>query len=302
MPTIRTLPDDIEASFDGEANVLQCLLQQGIPIAHACGGAALCSTCRIRVVDGGACHVRTEAEAAIAERLKLPDDIRLACQLIVTEDVCVQRLVLDSVDESIASQLGAETGSVGCDAELAVLFADVVGYTALADALPAYDTIHVLNRFFESAERTIEAAGGRVNNYMGDAVMALFGPDKDPALASVRAGVGLLEVAESLDEYVESFYGRAFGIRVGVHYGSVVVGALGGASTRRETAIGDAVNVASRVEGANKETGTRMLASDEIRSRVGDGVRFGESHDLRLRGKDGCVTVHAVLGLAVSEA
>lgn len=301
MPEIRTLPDDVATSFPDETNLLQALLRASVPIAHACGGAALCSTCRVRLIDGHeACSPRTPAETAMAERLQLPDDIRLACQTTVRGDVRIHRLVLDSEDEAIASQLGSAGGPVGHEAELAVLFADVAGYTTLADALPAYDIVHVLNRFFDGAERAINAAGGRVNNYMGDAVMALFGPDAEPppALSAVRAGLGIQRAAASLDTYVKELYGRNFSVRVGVHFGRVVVGALGGAGTRRETAIGDAVNVASRVESANKESGTKMLVSDEVRGRVADHVVFGGTFDLPLRGKQGRFLVHEVIGLA----
>ena len=184
---------------------------------------------------------------------------------------------------------------------MAVLFADVAGYTALAAALPAYDIVHVLNRFFNAAEKGIVAAGGCVDNYMGDAVMALFGLGDEkapaPALGAVTAGLALLEAAESVSKYVQALYDRTFTIRVGVHYGPVVVGALGGANTRRETAIGDAVNVASRVEAASKETGTRFLVSAEVRDLTREQVRFGRSFELELRGKQGKFCVHEVVGL-----
>lgn len=301
MPEVRSLPDDISVPFEGSANLLKLLLGGSIPITHACGGNARCSTCRVRILEGSeACSPRTAAESEISGRLALPDEIRLACQTEVASTVSVQRLVLDAEDEALSSLLRADIGHAGCDRELAVLFADVAGYTALAAALPAYDIVHVLNRFFNAAEKGIVAAGGCIDNYMGDAVMALFGVDDEeaPALAAVTAGLALLEAAESVSKYVQALYDRTFAIRVGVHYGPVVVGALGGANTRRETAIGDAVNVASRVEAASKETGTSFLVSAEVRDLTREQVRFGRSFDLEFRGKEGRFCVHEVVGLA----
>ena len=300
MPEVRSLPDDISIPFDGSANLLKLLMDGAIPITHACGGSARCSTCRVRILEGSeACSPRTAAESEIASRLALPDEIRLACQTKVASSVSVQRLVLDAEDEALSSLLRADIGPAGCDRELAVLFADVAGYTSLADALPAYDIVHVLNRFFNAAEKGIVAAGGCIDNYMGDAVMALFGLDDEeaPALAAVTAGLALLEAAESVSKYVRALYDRTFAIRVGVHYGPVVVGALGGVDTRRVTAIGDAVNVASRVEAASKETGTSFLVSEVVRDLTREQVRFGRSFDLELRGKEGRFCVHEVEGL-----
>ena len=301
MPEVRSNPDDVSVPFEGSANMMRVLLGKEVPIAHACGGNARCSTCRVRILEGAeACSPRTEAEIEIASRLRLPDEIRLACQTEVASSVSVQRLVLDAEDEALSSLLRAETGPAGCDRNIAVLFADVAGYTKLADALPAYDIVHVLNRFFNAAEHVIVAAGGRIDNYMGDAVMALFGLDDEPepALDAVRAGLGILEAAESVSQYVYALYERSFAIRVGVHHGPVVFGALGGFDTRRETAIGDAVNVASRVESASKETGTNFLVSEDVRNLVGEQVKFGGSFDLALRGKTGEFRVHEVVGLA----
>ena len=110
----------------------------------------------------------------IADRLGLPDEIRLACQTYAESDVTLQRLVLDELDGVLAdlTRRKRAVGAVGREAEIAVVLADVVGYTALSDALPAYDVVHILNRFFRGASHGIEQHGGQVDNYMGDAILA----------------------------------------------------------------------------------------------------------------------------------
>lgn len=301
MSTIEVLPDGVKVPFDVQANVLGALVESGVPIAHLCGGIARCSTCRVFVHDGlSRLSDRTPAEATMAESLDLPDEVRLACQTIATDSVTLRRLVLDKTDELLASQIGgpALVGPVGREAHVAVLFVDIVAYTEMADALPPFDIVHLLNRFFSRAGDVIAANDGVVDNYMGDAILALFGlhDEPDPALSAVRAGLGTLEVAREITQYVERIYGMSFGVRVGVDFGEVVFGLMGAGSSARETVIGDSVNVASRLESANKETGTDMLVSEAVYQLTSDDVTFGQRHELELRGKTGRVVAHEVLG------
>jgi adenylate cyclase len=169
----------------------------------------------------------------------------------------------------------------------------------MAEALPPYDVVHMLNRFFNGASDVITDNGGRVDNYMGDAVLALFGVDHQPlpTVSAIRSGLGVLEVAADVNHYVERIYGRTFAVRIGIDFGEVVFGLLGADDTARETAIGDPVNVAARLQGANKEVGTTMLASEAAFSGCAGDVQFGRSFDLDLRGKLGRVRAHEVLAL-----
>ncbi|MHC5011573.1 MAG: adenylate/guanylate cyclase domain-containing protein [Planctomycetota bacterium] len=298
MPEIACLPDDRRLTTSEQKTLLGALVGGDVPIAHACGGKAQCSTCRLQVIEGlEALTPRTDAEQRIAARLSLPDDIRLACQTKTRGDVRVRRLVLDDQDLALASQTAnPDAGTVGRQREVSVLFLDVEGFTGMSEALPAYDVVHVLNRFYARAGEVIGAAGGTISNYMGDGLMALFDAAEDACGQALCAGCGLLEVAREMDGYVRELYGRGFGIRVGVHHGPAVVGHVGHHGSRRETAIGDTVNLASRIEAANKETGTRFLASDDVRHRCGGRARFGRRFDLSLRGHSGSFVVHEVLG------
>lgn len=292
MPSIRCLPDDVVVDGDRAATLLERLLAAGVPVANDCGGKGRCSTCRVRIVDGhDGLNARTKRESSIARRIELPDDIRLACQTSADCDVTLQRLVLDELDEALADQTKRKraAGPVAREADIAVVFADVAGYTALADALPAYDIMHILNRFFRGASRAVEDRGGRVDNYMGDAILAHFGLDdaEDASVRAVRAGFDILEVADSVSAYVGQLFDRSFSVRIGVHFGPVVVGSLGGERSARQTAIGDAVNVASRLEAANKELGTRMIVSEEIVRECPPQLIVGRHFELGLRGRTG---------------
>ena len=105
----------------------------------------------------------------------------------------------------------------------------------------------------------------------------------------------MLDVARDMHDYVHMIYGHEFRVRVGIDIGDVIFGLMGGEGTARETVIGDIVNVASRIEAANKETGTEMLVTDAVRTRTQDRVEFGKRFNLDLRGKAGVIAAHEVL-------
>jgi adenylate cyclase len=304
MPEAHISPDEVDIAFDNAVNLLDLAVTAGVPIAHLCGGRARCSTCRVRIVEGQtALSDRTPEEAAMAANLDLPDEVRLACQTEVVDSVRLWRLVLDKIDIEMASQLGKGhyVGPVGREIEeAAVMFTDVAGFTAMSEALPPYDVVHILNRFFNRASEAIEKLGGRVDNYMGDGVLSVFGIDQeaDSALSAVRAGLAVLDVASDMNRYVNTIYGHEFKVRVGIGLGEVIFGLMGGETSARETVIGDVVNVASRIEAANKETGTSMLVTDGIHARTHHSVQFGRRFDLDLRGKSGRIVAHEVLGIA----
>jgi adenylate cyclase len=183
---------------------------------------------------------------------------------------------------------------------VAVLFVDVVGYTKMSEALPAFDIVHLLNRFFSRTDDVVAANAGAIDNYMGDAVLALFGlhDEPDPALSAVRSGLAVLGVAKDLSHYVERLYGMEFAVRVGIDFGEVIFGIMGAGDSARETVIGDTVNVASRLETANKELGTTMLVSNAIYELTRGSVTFGARHELDVRGKVGMVVAHEVMSVA----
>jgi adenylate cyclase len=277
-------------------------LQAEIPHAHACGGNARCSTCRVLIVEGVEhCAPRNDKEQALAERLCLSPEVRLACQTTVIADVEVRRLVLDADDVEVTNQAkpGAAPASIGEEKEIAILFADIRGFTSFAERLPPYDVVHVLNRYFHRMGKVINRNGGFINNYMGDGLMALFGVEepKDAALNAVKAGLEMLEEVDRLRHYLEAIYTRCFRIGVGVHFGDAVVGAIGAPTTRRITAIGDAVNLASRIESANKQAGTEFLISEETYAQVKDRARIGKQVRAALPGKSGEFMLYEVIAV-----
>jgi adenylate cyclase len=150
-------------------------------------------------------------------------------------------------------------------------------------------------------ERAITRNEGEINNYMGDGLMALFGlHDHDGApLQAVNAGLQMIDEMEHLKPYLTAIYGRAFEVGIGIHCGEVVVGSIGSGNTSRITAIGDVVNLASRIESANKQAGTRLLISQDTFNLVAGSITVGKVIQASLQGKSGEYALYEVTGVKI---
>jgi adenylate cyclase len=299
MADVLFQPDRRRVPVDPDLSLLQTALDAGVPFAHACGGAARCSTCRVMVEEGSAnLSAPTEAEARIASKLHFPAELRLACQTRAQGDTVVRRLVVDEEDRALAEgeARGTAAASVGEERPVGILFCDVRNFTTFSEGHLAYDVIHLLNRWYARAAPVVTAAGGRMDTIMGDGFLAVF----DSASDAVKAGLALLEQARELSVYVQAQFGVEFRIGVGIHWGDAVLGAVGAGPSRRLTAIGDAVNFAARVESATKEAGVELLVTEAVRDQLGSKLRSGKTVDVALKGKTGRFLLHEVRGLEPS--
>ncbi|MBI4743511.1 MAG: adenylate/guanylate cyclase domain-containing protein [Actinobacteria bacterium] len=301
MPHIHYLPDKKEIETKENETILEASLRNGIPHAHSCGGNARCSVCRVLILEGlKTCALRNEKEQKVAEHLHFGPEIRLACQTTVAGDVRLRRLVLDDEDVELTSQLKGGTPSpAGEEKELAILFADIRGFTSFAETLLPYDVVYVLNRYFHEMDQVISCNSGYIDNYMGDGLIALFGVDDsaNAALNAIRAGLGMLKAVKYLKPYLETIYAKSFQIGIGLHYGEVVLGTVGARNLKKLTAIGDAVNFASRIEALTKNTGTNFLVSEAVYTQVKDQVCIGKSTCMEVAGKCGEHNLYEVVGI-----
>jgi adenylate cyclase len=304
VTSIFYAPDQVRVDIEGRQTLLNAALAAGIPHTSVCGGNARCSTCRVIVVEGlENVDPPNEEEQALAKRLGLPREVRIACQATVRGPVRVRRLVLDEDDVALVGRLRKakiDMAPVGEEIRIAVLFSDIRGFTPFAEALLPYDVIHVLNRHFEAMGAAIAAEGGFINNYMGDGLMALFGVDGQPdaSLRAVRAALRMIEATKTkVEPYLLANYGRSFDIGVGIHTGDAVVGPIGSTDRKAITAIGDAVNFASRIESANKEVGTKLLVSEDSYREVAAKVTIGKTARVHVKGKTGEYELYEITGL-----
>ena len=300
MPYLYALPDHRTLGIEPQETILAATLRQGLAHVHACGGRAECSTCRVQVLEGlEYCTPRNACEEVLASRLGLPPAVRLACQTKVAGgDVRFSRPVLDALDVTLTRRELDHPGQrLGTQLEVAVLFSDIESYTTFADHLPPYDLIHVLNRYFEVMSEVVTAHHGHISDIIGDGLMAVFGVSH-PATAvddAVAAGHAMLRAVERLNPYLAQMYDCAFHVRLGLHYGKAVVGHIGSGSFRKLATIGDTVNVASRLEGLNKQYGTTFLVSEAVVDAAGPALSLRQGFVTPLKGKKGLHRVFEVV-------
>ena len=194
---------------------------------------------------------------------------------------------------------GPNSGAVAMvtdEREITVLFADLEGFTTLAEKLPSADVIQMLNRVFERLTEVIFSLEGTLDKFRGDGIMALFGaplPMEDHAERAVEAALLMQEALESLSP--ENPEEQAIRMRVGINSGPVVVGDIGSPQRKDYTAIGDVVNTASRLESEVANAG-QVVIGQNTWERVHDHFDCTDLGDLRLKGKEKTVRPYRVEG------
>jgi adenylate cyclase len=276
------------------SSVLDISRMGGIPHAAVCGGRGRCSTCRVHV-DAGWEHLPPpqEAERRILQRIKAPERVRLACQLCPLADLAVTPLVPANARARDALPYGRML--FGTEQEVVVLFADLRGFTRLSEGKLPYDVVHILNQYFAEMGEVIEAAGGYLDKFIGDGIMALFGL-RDGAHAGA---VNALNAAKAMGARLEVLNARLamdlpqpLRLGIGIHAGPAIVGEMGYKRATSLTAIGDTVNVASRLESATKIAGCQLIVSAQAARQAGVDLSAFPLRRLKVRGREEVLLVH----------
>ena len=270
-----------------------------VPHASVCGGRGRCSTCRVRIVRGlDALPPPTEAERRVLARVGAAPDVRLACQTHPSHDVTVTPLVPPSIDPG--SALGPDARQ-GRERELAVLFADLRGFTRMAEDKLPYDVVFFLNRYFAAVGTAITGAGGVTNQFTGDGVMALFGIDDGPAVGSRQALAAAQAMVEGMTRLNAELAGELkapLRIGIGIHAGPGVVGWMGWGESFYLTAVGDTVHVAARLEQATKDFSAELVLSDNVARLAGVDLSAFPAHRLEVRNRTEPVAVRIIARVA----
>jgi adenylate cyclase len=267
-----------------------------IPHASVCGGRGRCSTCRVRIGRGGAGLVPPgPEERRVLARIGAAPNVRLACQTMVTNDVEITPLLPPG---SGPAQARPRPGYLqGDEREIAILFADLRGFTTLSEDRLPYDVVFVLNRYFTAMGTAVEQAGGRIDKFIGDGVMALFGIEQGVEQGSRNALEAARRMAQSLDELNRSLthdLREPLRIGIGLHSGSVIVGEMGYGRATSLTAIGDAVNTASRREAMTKEFSAQLIVSAPLAAHAGIDLAGFPHHQIDVRGRSQPLEVHVL--------
>jgi adenylate cyclase len=264
-------PDGRQVQVPRGFSVLEASRFAGIPHASVCGGRGRCSTCRIRVTGPtSALPPASAAEQRLLQRVGVPPNVRLACQLRPAGNISVTPLLPANAQASDGYAQPAYLA--GQERTIAVLFADLRSFTGIAERKLPYDLVFLLNNYFETVGEAITDAGGRVDKFIGDGVMALFGIDAGPedgCRQALIAAKRMVEQVEVLSRALAEDLPEPLKIGVGIHCGPAVVGRMGYGETVHVTAIGDTVNVASRLQDSTKEYGCQLVISEQVAIHAG---------------------------------
>ena len=289
-------PDGREALVPAGFTILEASRSAGIPHASVCGGRGRCSTCRVRVIRGADQLPPANAdELRVLGRVGVPAHVRLACQVRPRRDLTVVPLVPASAGP--ADAVGAGDHREGRELTIAVLFADLRGFTRLAERKLPYDVVFILNRYFEAVGGAITDVGGIVNQFTGDGVMALFGIDDGPEAGcrqAVRAAAAMVARVRELSRTLAEDLATPLQLGIGIHTGPAVVGQMGYATTTYLTAVGDTVHVAARLEALTKEYACELVLSEEVAARAGLDVSDHARHELTVRNREAPLAVLVV--------
>ncbi len=206
------------------------------------------------------------------------------------------------VSPNVARQLlAANEVQLGGEArEVTVLMSDLVGYSTFGEALAPSELVTLLNRYLGAMQQAIDAEGGTVIEFVGDAIVAVFNAPSDQsdhADRAVRAALGMREAMQRVNEVstheVEQAGFEQLRHRIGVHTGTVVAGSIGSLTRLKYTVIGDAVNVAARIEALNKDLGTEILVSETTRAAADPAAvaTATDRGDFKVKGREATVRV-----------
>lgn len=211
------------------------------------------------------------------------------------------------IDEIVSDPSSLALG--GERRELTIFFSDVKGFTSIAEGLEATKLVALINRFLTVMTDTIQSHSGTVDKYVGDAVVAFWNaplPVTNHAIKGVMAALECQKRVSELSKHFHDEFGVKIELRIGIHTGIATVGNFGSQERFSYTMIGDSVNLASRLEGANKFFGTSILLSSATQELVNELIPNRKVADIRVVGRSEPVTVYEPLfhdkGLTAEEA
>jgi adenylate cyclase len=279
-------------------SILEMSRIAGIPHASVCGGRGRCSTCRVRMggEDRGRLPPPSTDEQKVLTRVGAPANVRLACQLRPPPGRYRVTPLLPATSGPVEAYR-RQPQAHGGERYVAILFADLRGFTSISEGKLPYDVVFLLNRYFRATGHAIEVAGGRLDKFIGDGVMAIFGLDVEAQSACRQALEAARRMSVALDELNEALSGdldQPLRIGIGLHSGPSIVGEMGYERATQLTAIGDTVNIASRLEAMTKEFAVELVVSQELLDRAGVSLADAPHHDVEIRGRQERLDVRAV--------
>jgi adenylate cyclase len=268
------------------ATILEASRIGNIPHQSVCGGKGRCTTCRVRILDdGGTLPPPNAHETKAIERLGLDSDIRLACQIRPKTNISVSPMLNPDNNLQGATSARALTGK---EQETVILFVDLRQFTKLAESKLPYDVVYILNKYYAVCGEVIESNGGRLDKFIGDGIMAIFDSKADASdncRNVLNAASGISRGMKTLNEQMKLDFSEEMRFGMGIHAGDTIVGMMGYGKTVTETAVGDNVNVASRLEGLTKDFNCELVVSRYVAERASVQTDQFDKQQVDIRGR-----------------
>ena len=234
------------------------------------------------IAAAAAMFIVQTAVGFLSERRRAQETKRAFAQYVPAE--VVNRLI----ERPELLELGGE------ERELTLLFADLANFTTMSEKLAPRAVVAVLGKYFDAMSTVIYRHSGTVDKYIGDGIMAFWGaplPDDRHAERALQAAIDMQDQFGKLARRLERKGAPVMSMRIGIHTGNVIVGNVGSRARFAYTAIGDAVNLASRLEGANKAYGTSILLSEATVLRLKDQVSLRPVDSVMVKGRTDAVMI-----------
>jgi len=278
-------------------SVLEASLRNNVPHASVCGGRARCSTCRIRIIgDCSELPEPSQREAFVLGRVGTSDpSIRLACQLRPVTDLSFFQLFLPHTMS--ADGHASNPTRIGQERYLVNMFVDMRGSTKLAEKRLPFDTVFIVNRFLGAVSQAVLESGGMPNQFVGDGMLALFGLSTtrlEACRQALRAAAMIAANVDELNKFLEHDLREPIRFGIGINGGEVIVGDIGYRDHMVFTALGDAVNVAARLQDMTKGLACEVVVSDEVRAAAGLAADALPQHDVEIRGRNEPMIVRTI--------
>jgi adenylate cyclase len=291
-----TYPNGRAVRVPAGFTVLEASRSAGIPHASICGGRGRCSTCRIRVVIGaGLIPGPSPGEQLVLNRVAAQPGVRLACQSLPMGDVSVAPLL--PADWPLAALRGQEWPMPGEERFIVVLMVDMRNSTRLAETRLPFDAVFIVDRFVTAAGTAVTANGGRVSHFLGDGLMATFGlacGAREACRQALAAAVAIGRNVAALNTMLVAQTGEGVRFGIGIHCGPAVVGEIGQGVLRTFTTLGDAANVAARLEALCKQFGSEAVVSHDV-WRIADlSPAALPVQEAALRGRSAALKIHPI--------
>ncbi|MBI5730362.1 MAG: adenylate/guanylate cyclase domain-containing protein [Ignavibacteriales bacterium] len=219
------------------------------------------------------------------------------------QNVIIKGMFSQYVSKEVVDQLIIDPGKLRLGGErknLSVLFSDIAGFTTFAEKKQPEELVSFINEFLNAMTEIILSHNGTLDKYLGDAVMAFWGAPVEVKDHAYKACVTALQMQEKLVEMREKWSSLGetpIRIRIGINTGDVIVGNIGGEKRFDYTVLGDDVNLASRLEGANKEYATNIMISDATYDCCKDKILVRELDVIRVKGKSEPTKVYELISI-----